>query len=572
MKRIAIILSSLALLTFGGCSALDDGQQGAALLCASLPDTAPGTRSTLPVTAEFENTVREVTFISYDAGSGLLEGAVYASGTSASLSLNLHSTHHIYCLANMGDYSAVAPTNETAMRNISYTIPSFTGMASSGMPMAGMTESSGSGPVSVSVRRLLAKVKITVDRSDICDWNSIEPFSFSDLQVEHVARRLYPFAVGGSRARSADDLFSTAQEYEDMTDVDVWESLSDERVLYIPENCQGVLLAGNANMMDKSLSNPELSSQENIALCTYITFNGYKYDGDGVGGDLCYRFFPGGDATQNFSLQGGRIYNISLLLSWNGMFTQGNWMVTRSGWNDNRLLQVSDDETAGYGSSFNLTLPAGLSDYSIFVYYCPWGDPFDVSNPGHTEGPYGFSIGSAEADNSWDYLEDDDHVVVYYDESLTYCSSFRISIPQDDALWGTTRQIAFFTREKQHMAVCNLTIVQPTIVIDQAEVVKGPAEYGSSGIFYVTVIGGSVPKNEISVQSSSADLRVIEYESGTGRAKICWLSANNTSARRSATLTFSGLGASAACTAYQNGRSAFDIGGDDDGGEGYNNY
>ena len=122
------------------------------------------------------------------------------------------------------------------------------------------------------------------------------------------------------------------------------------------------------------------------------------------------------------------------------------------------------------------------------------------------------------------------------------------------------------------MAVCNLTIVQPTIVIDQAEVVKGPAEYGSSGIFYVTVIGGSVPKNEISVQSSSADLRVIEYESGTGRAKICWLSANNTSARRSATVTFSDLGASATCIAYQNGRSAFDIGGDDDGGEGYNNY
>ena len=72
MKRIAIILSSLALLTFGSCSALDDGQQGAALLCASLPDTAPGTRSTLPVTTEFENTVHEVTFISYDAGSGLL--------------------------------------------------------------------------------------------------------------------------------------------------------------------------------------------------------------------------------------------------------------------------------------------------------------------------------------------------------------------------------------------------------------------------------------------------------------------------------------------------------------------
>ena len=62
------------------------------------------------------------------------------------------------------------------------------------------------------------------------------------------------------------------------------------------------------------------------------------------------------------------------------------------------------------------------------------------------------------------------------------------------------------------------------------------------------------------------------YQQSTGIATVCWQTANDAATPKSATLTFSGLGASAVCTVYQSGRSAFDIGGDDDGGEGDNNY
>lgn len=571
MKRFTILLLSAAVLAFG-CSPLEGGPGPETLLSVTLPEVAPATRSVLPATAAFENTVNEVTFISYNASSGLLEGAVYVSGTSATLSLDSHATHHVYCLANMGDYSAAAPSNETALRNLYYTIPSFSGMATTGMPMAGMSESSGSGPVTVSVRRLLSKVVITVDRSDVFDWNSFEPFYFNNLRVENVARRLYPFAVGGSRARSADDFFASSPEGEDLTDVDYWDSDTGERVLYIPENCQGTLLEGNNAVMDKSLSNPALSEQESAALCTYISFEGDKETSDGVGGTLIYRFFPGGDATRNFSLQGGKLYTIVLSLTWNGMFTQGNWMVTRSNWNDTRIIQVSLKEDDDYASNLSFSLPVGITDYPVYVYYNPWGDPFDYDYADHYEGPFGFGIGGYETDNTWGYVEDEDGVYAYYDEGLGFCSTFLVSIPSDNSLIGTTKLLRFFTREKLHIASCNISLVQPTILIDQSEVIKGPGEYGTSGQFTVRVIGGSVPKNEINVSSSSSDLRVVLYQQSTGIATVCWQTANNAATPKSATLTFSGLGASAVCTVYQSGRSAFDIGGDDDGGEGDNNY
>lgn len=565
----SLLLPGILLLC--GCTGAGLRSGERVLLRAELPEEGRASRSTLPGTTAFENSVTEVTFIAYNASTGLLEGAVHTGGSSATLTLDSHATHHIYALANMGDWSNAAPVREALVPDLSYTIPSYDSMSSAGMPMAGSTECGGAGPVAVSVRRLLAKVIVTVDRSDICDGTTVEPFDFGGLSVQRAARRLRPFASGGSRALDPDDLFPGSQEPEDMSGEDPYADSSTQRVLYIPENCQGALLEDGGNAFDKSLSNPILSAQESAALCTYITFEATKNgQSDGVDGDLSYRFFPGADATSNFSLEGGKVYLIDLVLTWDGMFVQGNWMVTRTGWSDTRLLQVSDDETDGYASAMDLFLPAGISGYPVFVYYSPEGDAFSFPGAPHLEGSYGFELGGDECGNPWGAVTDADGVAVTYEENLGYCSEYLVDVPQDAALLGTVRQIVFRTREKARRAVCNLAIVSPVILLDRNEVVKGPAEYGDAGLFQVSVIGGNVPESDLGVVSSSADLRVTLFDSGTATAT--WLSPNNESSRRSATLTFSGLGASAVCTVYQNGRSSFDIDPDADGGGADNDY
>ncbi len=192
------------------------------------------------------------------------------------------------------------------------------------------------------------------------------------VKVRRAARAVFPFEDGGSSAKSADDLNADVSDWQ--TVADGYDDLSETLTLYIPENMQGDLLDANSNPWDKSESNSGLDA----SLCTYITVEGFK-DGevDGVEGDFVYRFFPGENDVRNFDLQGNMVYEITLELTWDGMYVDDNWKVEKSNWSDSRSIQVSTSEDHGYARNATLTLMHGAEDVPVYIYFSPHGEEYE---------------------------------------------------------------------------------------------------------------------------------------------------------------------------------------------------
>ena len=572
-RLIQPLAAALVLFASLSCSRDWSGRDEGRMTVSATPDViTPATRSVLPETSSFEDTVHEATFFAFNASSGLLEEAVHTTGGSVTLTLDRNASHRIYCLVNMGDLSGAAPVRESLMGDLSYTIPSYGDLSSRGMPMAGVAECGGGASATVAVRRLLAKIFITLDKSGISDGGWPESFYYTDIAIKNVPRRLYPFNAGGSFARNADDLFEEQTEFETIRESNT-QWVSSERVFYVPENAQGVLLPGNAEQMDKSMSNPDLSGQGRSELCTYVELHALKDydDADGVRADLTYRFLPGGDATTDFSLEGGKTYRITLKLTWNGMFVQGNWMVSRSGWIDTRRLWVSAERYGPYVSAISLSVPVGASWYPFYVFFSPMGDTPDPNDNFHYAHGWNFSLDGVAARSLYGDVTDADGVSVEHDDS-GWCTAYGVTVPADLGLVGETRRVRVFTVDGQHSATVDLNLILPTIILDRYEVMRRYDEWGASGRFTVSVSGGTVPLADIAVSSDNGLLRVVSYDGTTGTAVLEWTSQNDGTTMRSASVTFAGLGVQAVCSVYQGTRSAFVIDDDDDGGEGDNNY
>ena len=513
--------------------------------------------------------MNEATFIAYRASTGKLEDVRYVKGESVTMSLTGGEEHHIYCLANMGDIRKSAPLLESGMEDLSYRINSFSDIAGTGIPMAGMAVTQGA--AAIPLRRLFAKLILTLDRRGLQAGGSTAPLVSGRFSVMQAARRLYPFAAGGSRASSSNDLFIWEADSQSLDDSAIGD-ISHETVLYVPENIQGAILQENSNPYDKSYSNQELRNSGKAELCTYLRFNVTKdAAGDGVGGALQYRFYPGSDPTGNFNLEGGKTYRISLVLSWNGMFIDGNWKVYRSGWQDSRMLRVSSSPENGYAASISLQIAEGGAAVPFFVYFSPQGEAFSADSPHHFPAGWNYAIQGREADDLWaDLCRDDDLSVSFeYDDAFRSC--YLASVPAGSGLAGTTRQVSVFTPERRHSATVTFNIVNAAIQLDKYEVVRRYYEWGTDHAFTVSVIGGSVPFGGISAISDNTDLSV-SYDSQSGTATMYWTSANVSSLRRRAAVTFSGSGGSATCVIWQDTMSSFSIEDDEDGGEGDNNY
>ena len=76
----------------------------------------------------------------------------------------------------------------------------------------------------------------------------------------------------------------------------------------------------------------------------------------------------------------------------------------------------------------------------------------------------------------------------------------------------------------------------------------------------------------ISVRCTNSDISLGGFNPVTGTVTCYWKTANTASTRRTAFVVFEGLDASATCVVYQNGKSSFLIGVDDDGGGADNTY
>ncbi len=384
MKKFLIVLtlSILASCSKGEVSeSVSRSEQPMQIFLSPLEALSPDLRSSL--SSALEDKIRDAAVAAYDRETGILADAVY-SDAAPSLNLMSGRVYNIYALANMGDVTDAFPVSESDVRKLRFALPSFSSLENQGLPMAAMTSSAASGSLSMQLKRMVAKVNITIDHSDMDAGGSDRSFSNTVVKVHRAAKAIYPFAEGGSAALNKDDLYQDVTDFQTISDG--YADVSEKLVLYVPENMQGNLGGDNDDPWGKS----ESEDDSGLSLCTFISLEGVK-DGtvDGVEGDMVYRFFPGEDNTRNFDLQGNKVYDISMELTWDGMYVADNWKVEKNNWSDSRRILVSTSEDHGYSASASLVIPRGAEDFPVYVYYSPHGMPYESEEDGGEGHHYG---------------------------------------------------------------------------------------------------------------------------------------------------------------------------------------
>ncbi len=405
------------------------------------------TRSIIAVPG-IEDIINEVSVAAYDQETGMLADAAY-SNSCAYLMLAVDRMYDIYVVANMGNVTDDFPDSESEVSLMKCRLPSFGQLKFNGLPMAGMVSAAWKSSLAVEVRRLVAKVNITIDHSDMDSGGSDKSFRNTVVKVHRAARVLYPFRKNGSAAMDASDLYSGTADYQAITDG--YAAMSETVTLYVPENMQGMLLDGNDDPWKKSESSEVLDA----SLCTYISLEGVK-DGseDGVGGDFIYRFFPGEDDTGNFDLRGNKVYDISMVLTWKGMYVADSWKVEKSNWSDSRRISVSVEKDHGYVSGLKLLLPQGAADVPVYVYYSPHGAEYESEEAGgavhHSEKGWNFMLVHSSSG---------DFISTGFVEHQGYRSLHHITV-SPDAPPGYTARIIYRTVEGMHSACLDIEVVE----------------------------------------------------------------------------------------------------------------
>ena len=332
-----------------------EGEEEGAVLTLTLLSPGDGdTKSVIAGGELWENQVRDVIYyIVSDGGQWKRLDGDGSTPLVASVRVSPKTGYTVYAFVNIpssriGGFDG-RPVSE---EEICYSLPeSYASIGVTGMPMAGRAiipagalSRGGSYPVGIAVRRLLARIDVTIDKGGMLSGASGGEALPSELvQLRHVARVVRPFARGGSRARSDSELISDATDLSsDYYTFPIAErdALQGSALsFYVPENCQGVL----SRVTSETQKNP-LTAPSHAALATYLEYRARK-DGsaDGVSGDLTYRVYLGGDNAGDFNVEGNRVYRATLALTWDGLWS-GDWRVSGGSWSptDRRRLVIAE--------------------------------------------------------------------------------------------------------------------------------------------------------------------------------------------------------------------------------------
>lgn len=356
--------------------------------------------------------IHSLTVYGIDDATGQWKRAHLCPGGAPSAQLSMRFPEgadvSFYVLANMGDVSI--PTDRRGRlipRLFNYLIPQDADLEATGAPMTAVCHTKmggGSQTLDIPLRSLLAKVVVHIDKQALTGGLDTPVLLSDQISVRQANRRMRPFMDEGSKALSADDLFTG-----DAGAFDVQTFTSGEGdikhtdiVLYVPENRQGVLSNGAS------------------ALCTYIAYRGSK-DGarDGVDGPLCYRAHLGGNVTDDFSVVRNTPYNVSLSLSWDGlMWRADGWHIDADDVTDGRRLVISAANNSAQAVSGNSLGKIRRDDYKeVYVNFSrDGGNSWLHGLKDLDDWPYGWDLyidgvrqtagedGVAAGDIEWDYF------------------------------------------------------------------------------------------------------------------------------------------------------------------------
>lgn len=267
-----------------------------------------------------ENAVKNLAVCIYHNGM-LVKEEYYTSPSTFSISLVKGLKYNIYAIANHGRLSGVGTEEDMiALRLACEKITKI----QTGFPMSwkrlDYLAGKDSDKVTISLERLVSKINLTVDTSEL------EDFTINSVRLYQCALTVYPFhqnGDGGSRAESVN--YVDEGDYASTSDLDKLNA-GESITFYAMENCQGVLLEGNKSADVKVPE--EIPSSAN--LCTYLELTAShsgEIEGVALSSDhVTYRFYIGNDNCTDFNIRRNTNVNIHLKVTKDRIFDKG-WKV-----------------------------------------------------------------------------------------------------------------------------------------------------------------------------------------------------------------------------------------------------
>ena len=177
-----------------------------------------------------------------------------------------------------------------------------------GMPMAGSRTGytpnalAVGGTINVPLERLFARIRLRIEYDEALTL-LLPQRDVEEVRIHNWAWACHPFGTA----------FDREKVHAGSLDVAASADGDGCYILYLPENLQGTLSAGDPDR------------------CSYLSVDLHFGDGLGLGGgvgDVCYRFYPGADGDDGFNIRRNRQYDVTLSLSYDGRFIEGEWKVS----------------------------------------------------------------------------------------------------------------------------------------------------------------------------------------------------------------------------------------------------
>lgn len=375
--RIRLLYPILLLLTLCGCqdnalldNSSESGEAVPVKLVLSLNEQTPVTRSAF---ADFNAiTLDDVNILIYsNDGNQLIDLCYYnelnflAETSSSVLSLNLNASpglHKIYVVANWGssmeeldvstesNLKALQLTDRTTNGIPSTNIPLFCAVGASNADIytAGSTNIASGVSINASLKRLVSRITVKVDDSNLTAGVKVTPTKIALLQV--------PTTVTLGKNEPA-SLFSAAGDFQLITTAELPRILQSSIAqssnptfnphapgdngisLFMLENMQGE----GVETTDQKLKTPLPGKSD---LVTYLEVTASFVNTTGVGaasGIIKYKLYLGNDIYRNMDVQRNTHYQVTLNLKGDGGLSESSWRVEKSslsGWSTASTVYV----------------------------------------------------------------------------------------------------------------------------------------------------------------------------------------------------------------------------------------
>ena len=339
------------------CNGYTDGGEPEKTMDVTFHIVAEGFADTRSSFTWGDNEIRDIQIVVTEEDGSVFEVLYSDSPSDLSFTGVVGRRYRIWAAANPGGKVEVRNLQDftTGTRSITKSeiaasgIPMFNGPDGQEILLAG-----NSGPVTVRLTRMLARVDLNVD-TRLLDSGSL--FSVQDVRMFNAINTYSPFTSSARQEHTGriEYTFDTASA-SDVSTLNRGGTIS----LYAFENMQGTLLPGNTDPWSKVPA----SIGDAGDYCTYLEVDcTYGYSDN----EVTYRMYLGKDATTNFDVERNTVYRVTLMPTETEIRGErGSWKVEAEPWNDiidvELILNPSTLELE-VGGEFSM-----ISSYFLYTY------------------------------------------------------------------------------------------------------------------------------------------------------------------------------------------------------------